>query len=67
MTNAERLEFTLQAYQGEEVKVSCCKAGKSGQKRDYQFRVESSAEFAYWVRGLKKHIEHQRKIETVKM
>ena len=43
-TNADRLEFSLKIKQG----------------REYAFRVETSAAFSYWVRGLQSHAQFYR-------
>ena len=40
-TDTQRLEFCFKVKQG----------------REYAFRVENSAAFSYWVRGLQRHVE----------
>ena len=40
-TDTERLEFSFKVKQG----------------REYAFRVETSSQFSYWVRGLQRHVE----------
>ena len=42
--NADRLEFAFKVRTG----------------REYFFRVETSADYSYWVRGLQRHVDHYK-------
>ena len=42
--NADRLEFAFKVRTG----------------REYFFRVETSADYSYWVRGLQRHVDYYK-------